>query len=373
MAEKSPTIDGIPVVNRPTRARLNDRQLVDYEEHKTSLIKWLRHFGKEPEKAEGYARTTVRQVAQKADKFYRWVWDDREGYTTEVGSDDAERYVTSLIYAESEYSNGHMASTQKCLQRLFKWRRHELGDEIEWEPTHTFSQSATQARDYLTIEERKQIREAALEYGSIPTYNGLTPTERDEWKVHLAQRFEKPKSEVTKAEWDRANGWKIPSMVWTSLDAGLRPIEVGRATTQWVDTENAVLRIPKDESTKNRENWIVGVTDRTATALDRWLNERDLHDTYETTDALWLTREGNPYSSQSLIYVLHRLCDIAGIPTENRKMSWYAIRHSVGTYMTREEDLAAAQAQLRHKSPETTMRYDQTPVEDRKDALNRMG
>lgn len=54
-------------------------------------------------------------------------------------------------------------------------------------------------------------------------------------------------------------------------------------------------------------------------------------------------------------------------------MSWYAIRHSVGTYMTREEDLAAAQAQLRHKSPETTMRYDQTPVEDRRDALDKMG
>jgi len=54
-------------------------------------------------------------------------------------------------------------------------------------------------------------------------------------------------------------------------------------------------------------------------------------------------------------------------------MSWYSIRHSVGTYMTREEDLAAAQTQLRHKSRKTTMKYDQTPVEDRKDALDRMG
>lgn len=54
-------------------------------------------------------------------------------------------------------------------------------------------------------------------------------------------------------------------------------------------------------------------------------------------------------------------------------MSWYTIRHSIGTYMTREEDLAAAKAQLRHKIPKTTMRYDQAPVEDRRDALNRMG
>jgi integrase len=58
---------------------------------------------------------------------------------------------------------------------------------------------------------------------------------------------------------------------------------------------------------------------------------------------------------------------------ESRKITWYSIRHSVGTYMAREEGLAAAQAQLRHKSEKTTMKYDQAPVEDRKDALNRMG
>jgi integrase len=54
-------------------------------------------------------------------------------------------------------------------------------------------------------------------------------------------------------------------------------------------------------------------------------------------------------------------------------MSWYSIRHSVGTWMTREEDLAAAQAQLRHKRPETTMKYDSAPPDDRRDALDRMG
>jgi len=41
--------------------------------------------------------------------------------------------------------------------------------------------------------------------------------------------------------------------------------------------------------------------------------------------------------------------------------------------MTREEDLAAAQAQLRHRSAATTMKYDNAPVEDRRDALDRMG
>jgi site-specific recombinase XerD len=107
--------------------------------------------------------------------------------------------------------------------------------------------------------------------------------------------------------------------------------------------------------------------------LDRWLDERECYDKYDETDTVWLTRESNPYDSSALRYVIDKLCDIAGIDTEHREMSWYSIRHSVGTYMTREEDLAAAQAQLRHKSPETTMKYDQTPVEDRRDALDRMG
>jgi transcriptional regulator len=38
-----------------------------------------------------------------------------------------------------------------------------------------------------------------------------------------------------------------------------------------------------------------------------------------------------------LKYTLEKLCEEADISTDRRKISWYAIRHSVGTYMTREE------------------------------------
>lgn len=161
-------------------------------------------------------------------------------------------------------------------------------------------------------------------------------------------------------------------MVWTSLDAGLRPIEVERATVSWVDVENAVLRIPKEESSKNTGNWTVSLRDSTANALEAWLEERARYERYTGSDKLWLTREENPYGTSALRHVLKRLFEIAGIDDGGRKVSWYMIRHSVGTYMTREEGLAAAQAQLRHKSETTTMRYDQVPVEDRRDALNRM-
>jgi integrase len=178
---------------------------------------------------------------------------------------------------------------------------------------------------------------------------------------------------VTPADWKRANGWKVPSLVWTSLDTGLRPTEVERSVISWIDCDNCVLRIPKEESAKNREHWVVGLRERTAEILSQWCQERRAYPEYDDTDAIWLTRKENPYGVSALRYLLYRLCEIAGIDIEHRQMSWYTIRHSVGTYMTREEDLAAAQAQLRHKSPETTMKYDQTPVEDRQDALDRMG
>ncbi|MFC7195475.1 tyrosine-type recombinase/integrase [Halosimplex aquaticum] len=140
-----------------------------------------------------------------------------------------------------------------------------------------------------------------------------------------------------------------------------------------MDTENAVLRIPADESSKNRDNWVVSLRDDTAEALENWLEERSYIPMYDDTDALWLTQKGGRYKSQSLGRLLRRLCDRVGIEHENRKMSWYSIRHSVGTWMTREEDLAAAQAQLRHKTPETTMKYDAAPPDDRRDALDKMG
>lgn len=254
---------------------------------------------------------------------------------------------------------------------LYKWLAHERGLG-SWTPDITFSSTTTQPRDFLTLDERNAIRDAALEYGSIPSYNNLTAAERERWKRYLAQRFEKPKSEITPSDWEKANGWKIPSLVWVSLDAGLRPIEVERSSMSWVDTQNGVLRIPKEESSKNRDNWIVSLRSQTAEMLERWRDERLAYSAYDDTDAIWLTREGNPYSVSSLRYLLHRLCEIADIETETRKMSWYAIRHSVGTYMTRAEDLAATQAQLRHRSPKTTMKYDQVPPEDRQDALERM-
>jgi site-specific recombinase XerD len=348
---------------------LNERQRVDYRDHRGGLVRWMLNLGKNPEQAEGYARDTVRRRACDIDVWYRYVWNEHtDGYTTSVTHGHADEYMTELAY--SDYSDTHRANIQKSIKCYWRWQ----GDEWEHEINFSTNRNATtQPRDYFTREERTCLREASLEYGTVPSYNGLSPQQRRTWKRHLAQRFRKPMEDVGPSDFDKANGFKIPSLVYTSLDAALRPVEVGRARTSWVDAENALLRIPKDDSAKGRENWTVSIRDKTATMLQRWFDERECYEKYDETDRLWLTRESEPYSSRSLKYLLMKLCDVAGIDTENRSLAWYAIRHSTGTYMAREQGLAAAASQLRHKSVTTTRKYDAAPVDDRRDALDRMG
>jgi site-specific recombinase XerD len=361
-----------PTVPNDAEQYLNDKELFDYENKREALAKWLLVFGKDPEKISGYSEATVKRTLYRVGYFERWVWQQQtDGYTPFPTTDHANDYIEALAY--SDKSNSHKAGCQHALKRYFKWRHNEFDHEI-WDPQHTFStDNSNQPRDYLTVEERQKIRQVALEYGDLPYYQNYDPEERERMKPYIASRVDKPVDMLAREDWNDISSWKFTSLVWASLDGGLRPIEVNRATVNWVDVDNSVLRIPADESSKNRDNWVVSLRDDTAEAIDRWMEERRHIPMYDDTDTLWLTQKGNEYKSQSLRRLIQRLCDHAGIEYGNRKMSWYAIRHSVGTFMTREEDLAAAQAQLRHKSPETTMKYDAAPPGDRRDALDKMG
>ena len=127
------------VINRPTREQLNERQLVEYKNHKQWLIDWFLHVRKDPAKAEGYACTTVSQVTQKVDEFYCWVWDEHGTHTPPITAEDAENYVSYLIPAEGNYTTGHISNIRRYLQRFLKWRRQDLSDDVEREPARTFS------------------------------------------------------------------------------------------------------------------------------------------------------------------------------------------------------------------------------------------
>lgn len=359
---------GIVLISEPSYEQLNERQKVGYRNHRKKLIKWLTQQGQDPEKLEGYAHDTARNYASIIDKMTRWVWVHRGGYTTEISHDEGEAYLKEQALSEQDYSDSHLHNIKLAIMAYF---RYQNGEDDDWETAFTIesSSSAKQPKDFVSLEERQALREAALEYGTVPAYAALSPKKRSEWKTHLARKFGKPSDEISKADFEKANGFKYPSIVHVSLDAGLRPVEVGRAKTYWVDVENAVLRIPEKDSSKNEDNWTVSLRQETAEYLGHWLQEREIYDKYDDTDNLWLTRHGNPYGGSSLRVLLDNLCEIAGI---ERGITWYSIRHSVGTYMAREEGLKAAQTQLRHKSVETTMKYDNVTPDDRRDALDNM-
>jgi len=136
----------------------------------------------------------------------------------------------------------------EALLRYSKWLQRTF-NHGEWEFEWTFQSGGGNSgpRDFLTREVRQQIRQAALKKDGNPSY-GV--------------------SEEDLPDGGRINSWKFTSLVWVSLDAGLRPVEVGKARVSWCDTENGVLRIPREESSKNEGNWTVSIMDRTGAYLD---------------------------------------------------------------------------------------------------------
>lgn len=351
---------------------LSARELQMYRSHRRDILRWMWDEGKNPEADIGYAESTVKGRSYRLDKFYRWVWDIEGSYTETIQKSHANAYMKYLY--PKQVTESHKASFEKAIQCLFKWQRWDLGKDVTWDPViHYNDSSFVNNREALSREERSKLREAVLDYGSIPHYNAITPDERSRWKTHLSQRLGKPKSEVTREDFQRANSWKWPSLIWTAMDAGLRPKEVGEAKTTWVDTQSGVLRIPAEDSVKNNVRWNVGLRDRTVDILERWMEEREQYEKYEDNEKLWLTRYGNPYGSQSLNRRFQKLCDDAGINHSNRDLCWYSIRHSVGRQMVKEMGMGGAAAQLRHKSMRSTLRYVRPSAEERKDALDRMG
>ena len=359
-------VEGIVLIYEPVEEYLNSRQRIAYREHRRKYIRWLAQEGKDPDALEGYAHDTYYTYANITCQFHRYVWSREERFTLDLTHDQADDYLRNKKTNSTDYSASHLHNIKLALKAYFRY------NDNEWNPDITVKSESgiSQPKDFVTEEERKSLREAVLEYGSVPAYAGLTPEKRREWKAYLARRFGKPMKEVSREDWDRANGFKYVSIIYASLDAGLRPVEVGRAKTYWVDVENAALRIPEEESSKNKDNWTVSLKEETTEYLAQWLDERQMYDKYNGTDELWLTRHSNPYSGKSLRVLLDNLREIAGI---ERDFSFYALRHSTGTYMAREEGLAAVQSQLRHQRRATSMRYDQAPVGDRRDALDRIG
>lgn len=322
----------ITLVPEPNERIINDQQRADYRDHRHRFVRWLMERGKNQKKHEGYSPYTVYETANRCARLDRWVWDHEDRYTIPPAPGHATAYIENDVIPR-DVTNSTKGKVEEAVARYMRWLETAYGID-EWDHDQVFRSSGDDApRDYLTRRERHRVREAAL---------------------------------------DHDRGWEIASLVLTSLDAAFRPVEVQRARPEWVDIDNRLLRIPREDAAKSQDNWRVSITDRTANALDEWLDERSEMEKYADRDELWLTREATPWTSSSLTRLLKRLCEDAGIELVGRSATWYSIRHSTGTLMVSERDLKAAKDQLRHQSAATTMKYDQVPPSQRRNALDRM-
>lgn len=365
-----------PLVSRRSEEDLGEfgmNMVDDYRDFKHELLSWLAHYGKHPEKREGLADSTLESTHYKLETAFRWLWQHENQYTTTFTPDHADKFIRVL-----NQSKGMIDSTvlhhAKDIKRLFKFYNHARGKDYEWDVEIELSQSnGGDERDYLRRSAFEPLYQAALEYSSVKNYHSVTPEERDRLKTFVSQRLGIPKEKVGPEEFKEANSWKYPSIIATTLDTGLRPIEVGRAKVSWVNLQDEELNIPKDESTKNDAIWNCSLKSRTAKTLERWLDERASLTKYDDRDELWLTQKGTQYGSKSCNALLRRIIESGDVPIPDHKdVTYYQIRHGTATYWANHVGPHHAREQLRHSSLNTTMKYLHSDAETRNSAVEQI-
>jgi integrase len=366
------------LITDQTADRLNPKQLTVYRQQLEDFEIWMSNAGKEPENRVGLSPTTIKNYIDRIDKLFRTAWDEGTLSLT-LESEQLDYLCEGLVDDEITQDSGEpygISSKHKFVNTLEKYAeyRERQHGQRNWKPPQTVSTNAHKQPDEFTQDERRMLREASLCIDSLPTYSDSSPSQRQHIKEYLSQSYGKPIDEITPEFWRAHNrSWEIPSLINTTLDAALRPCEVNSAVVDWPRIQKGSIYIPKEESAKNRENWEVALRSETVDMLDRWLAQREVLDKYQNTNHLWVTREGNPWSSGSLNGLLDRLCDEAGIDTTNRRIVWMSIRHSVGEHMTEEGNISQAKEQMRHKSIESTLKYTDPSLSNRRDTLDRMG
>lgn len=357
---------------------LGRRKAVLHRNQLEAFYRWMRTSGKVDRSGvrESMSQTGATNYVRRLDQIFRFFWAQKNRRYTQLEHSHADAFIDYLKEdqfcknAGGSYSSASKRKFANTLAKYFEWRAHEKGGE-EWTPEVIFRDGDYAHPDCFKRDELSRLRETAYEYGSIPCYKSLTPQERDRWKAELAQRLEKPKADIVPADWEHVNTtWKFTSLILLTQDAGLRPCEVHDASIDWLRLDKQSLAIPKEESSKNRNNWEVAIRDETAEVLKHWRQEREANPTYDDTDALYLNREGNRYDSKSLNYLLENLLVESGIDDGNRQLTWYSFRHSLGTYISEESDISLAKDQLRHRSIQTTQKYVHTSLEARQESLD---
>lgn len=349
----------------------DDRDQVD-ETYLTSYH-WMLEKGEDQVKEEGLNEATAGNYIDRLDQLHREANKllGFEGHT--IGPDQAEELLLLLAGDTITKQNGESCSdTSKrkfanALQKHLQWQYYEEDLDYEWKPKIKFSdKNHTQAAEF-TYEELVHLSKKAKSYGKLPSYYETPPEERDELKGLVAQRLGKPKENTNRDDWRRADqGVKYSSLISVGYDAGLTPKEVGKAKIGWYKPERQVLEIPSEAASKERIKEIISLSDESAEAMSKWIQERRHLEKYDGTNALWLNREGNPYASGSLSRIICKLCEKADIPDKDRPIRWYSLRHTLGRHMKSDGSLSQTNDQLRHDTFETTeTTYGNSAAEER--------
>jgi len=341
----------------------------EYEGYKEDFLVWLHRKGRNPFKGDGYAQDTVKTTHYKIEKAYRWKWRQTDEFTKTFTPDDAEALIDELV-SETALEDREVRDYIKAVKRLFRWFSDKGGKEYDWEYSkidQLEKKGASKRRHHFKRDEMNALYNAAVEYGSMKSYHTVSPDERDRLKATLAQRTGQKKSSIGPADFADANSWKFPALIAMTVDLGLRPIEINRAKTHWLQLDNQEVVIPKDESSKSDDPWECVLSSRSVRALKKWLEERRGYEKYDNSDAIWLTKYGNGYESWSLNDLLERLLGLTDIKPRNRQLTWYSIRRGSATMWAEQVDLNEARVQLRHKKLETTKRYTKSSSNQRKD------
>lgn len=349
------------------------------------LYDWMVTEGKNPRRRMGLSESTAQNYISRLDQLYRFVI----GYLdppdrTKIQDDHADELLYlidrgEITQGQGNHSNEEYGESAKrkfanALQCYFRWRYYEGAMEYEWEPEINFSDRKSESTSAYRFTHRELglLFDEAQTYGSLPSYYETSEEERDEINGLVAQRLGIPKEQVTRNDWLHAD-WSshVYSLVALGYDAGLAPVEVAAAETNWYDPQTKTFTIPTEHACKERAKETVGVADDTAEAMSEWFQERRHLEKYDGSSKIWLNREGNSYTSGSLCNLLRNLCEEANIKTEDRRVVWYSLRQTMGRNVTDEGELSEANDQLRHSQLGTTQeRYNQTPVEKLQARLN---
>lgn len=76
----------------------NDKQLINYREHRVRFLSWMWNVGKDPESATGYSEYTVYGTAYRSARFDKWRWERFSGYSMPPTEDETKAFIERFAF-----------------------------------------------------------------------------------------------------------------------------------------------------------------------------------------------------------------------------------------------------------------------------------